>query len=84
MTEKNGVGTKKGECRGKCNFDIEKAAPEALPPKHACETQHLWATRKEAWQRSLAGMVVKCATGFGKGYRPVFQPMPMLCIRGVL
>lgn len=62
----------------------EKAAPEALPPKHACETQHLWATRKEAWQRSLAGMVVKCATGFGKGYRPVFQPMPMLCIRGVL
>lgn len=63
---------------------LGKAASEALPSMHACETQGLWATRREVWERSLAGMVVSCATGLVKGHKPVPQPMSMVYILGVL
>lgn len=79
------VGTKKGEGRGKGTLTrgdetLGKAAPEAFPPKHACETQGLWATRREVWQRYLVGMLVNCATGLVKGHKPVPQPTPVVYI----
>lgn len=63
---------------------LGKAAPEALSSKHACETQGLWVTRREVWARSLAGMVVSCATGLVKGHKPIPQSMPVVYILGVL